>query len=78
VKSRTLAQKLVESGAVRLNSVRCKQPDARIGAGDVLTITIGKRLLVWKVLAPGDRRGPASEAQGLYEDLSPELPPRSA
>jgi ribosome-associated heat shock protein Hsp15 len=74
VKSRTLAQKLVESGAVRLNSVRCKAPDARVGPGDVLTLMIGKRILVWKILAPGERRGPAPEAQTLYEDLSPELP----
>lgn len=78
MKSRTLAQKLVEGGSVRLNSVRCKEPDARIGAGDVLTITVGKRLLVWKVLACGERRGPPAEAQGLYDDLSPTMPPREA
>ena len=29
-------------------------------------------LLVWRVLATGERRGPAPEARTLYEDLSPQ------
>ena len=73
VKSRTLAQKLIESGAVRVNAARTLSSDHRVGAGDVLTMTIHSRLLVWKVLDPGDRRGPPAEAQTLYEDLSPDL-----
>jgi ribosome-associated heat shock protein Hsp15 len=31
---------------------------------------------VWKILDPGIRRGPPSEAQALYEDLSPPPLPR--
>ena len=73
-KSRTLAQKLIEGGAVRVNSHKTRETDARVGPGDILTMTIGKRLLVWKILDVGERRGPATEAQTLYEDLSPELP----
>jgi ribosome-associated heat shock protein Hsp15 len=75
VKSRTLAQKIIETGAVRVNSERTERSDHKVGAGDVLTMTIHGRLLVWRILDPGERRGPASEAHGLYEDLSPpELP----
>ena len=74
VKSRTLAQKLVETGAVRVNSERTIRTDHPVGAGDVLTMTVHSRLLVWKVLDAGERRGPAVEAQGLYEDLSPDVP----
>ncbi len=74
VKSRTLAQKLVEAGQVRVNSERTTAPDRRVGPGDVLTMTIGKRLLVWRILGEGARRGPPAEAMTLYEDLSPELP----
>jgi ribosome-associated heat shock protein Hsp15 len=74
VKSRTLAQKLIESGVVRINSERTTAPDARVGPGDVLTMTLGRRLLVWRIVDPGTRRGPATEAQALYEDLSPHLP----
>lgn len=37
-------------------------------------MTLPGRLLVWRILAPASRRGPASEAASLYEDLSPEVP----
>jgi ribosome-associated heat shock protein Hsp15 len=71
VKSRTLAQKLIEAGTVRVNSERTLHTDHQVGAGDVLTMTIHSRLLVWRIVDPGARRGPPAEAQGLYEDLSP-------
>jgi ribosome-associated heat shock protein Hsp15 len=76
VKSRTLAQRLIESGAVRVNSDRTLHTDHQVGAGDVLTMTVHSRLLVWRILDAGTRRGPPSEAQGLYEDLSPPPLPR--
>jgi len=71
VKSRTLAQRLIETGAVRVNSERTLAADRRIGAGDVLTMLLHDRLRVWRVLDPGQRRGPAAEAARLYEDISP-------
>ena len=74
VKSRTLAQKLIEAGAVRVNAQRTLAPDRQVGAGDVLTMTINRRLLVWRIRDPGNRRGPAAEAAALYEDLTPSLP----
>ncbi|RYE09251.1 MAG: RNA-binding S4 domain-containing protein [Hyphomicrobiales bacterium] len=76
VKSRTLAQKLIESGVIRVNSERTVRTDHQVGADDVLTMTVHTRLLVWKILDPGTRRGPPAEAQALYEDLSPPLLPR--
>ena len=71
IKSRTLAQKLIESGAVRVNSERTLDSDHKVGAGDVLTMTVSRRLLVWRIVDAGTRRGPAPEAALLYEDLSP-------
>ena len=76
LKSRTLAQKLIETGAVRVNSERTLHTDHQVGPGDVLTMTVHSRLLVWKILDPGTRRGPPTEAQTLYEDLSPPPLPR--
>lgn len=76
VKSRTLAQKIIETGAIRVNSEKTARTDHRVGAGDVLTMSIQGRILVWRILDPGTRRGPASEAQGLYEDMSPPMPPK--
>lgn len=75
-KSRTLAQKLIEAGSVRVNSERTLHSDHQVGAGDVLTMSFGTRLMVWKIKDAGARRGPATEAAMLYEDLSPPPLPR--
>lgn len=76
VKSRTLAQRLVASGAVRVDGRRVTAPDRRIAAGAVLTIGLPGRIRVLRVRDPGIRRGPAAEAAGLYDDLSPPMPAR--
>ena len=75
MKSRTLAQKLIETGAVRVNSERTVRTDHPVGEGDVLTIAVHSRLLVWKIRDAGARRGPPEEARELYDDLSPNLKP---
>jgi len=69
-KTRTLAGKVVAGGHVRVNSLRAAKPAQRVGAGDTLTFPQGDRIRVIRVLAPGERRGPAAEAQTLYEDLT--------
>lgn len=74
VKSRTLAAKLVASGKIRVNRERAQKASRLVRAGDVLTFPLGPHIRVIKILAPGTRRGPASEAQQLYEDLSPPAP----
>lgn len=71
VKSRSLGAKLVQAGRVRLNGEKISQPAESVRPGDVLTLTLDRRILVYKVLAPGNRRGPAEEARTLYEDMSP-------
>lgn len=75
-KSRNLAQGFVQSGAVRLNREKIDQPSKAVRPGDVLTMSLHGRIRVIKIRAPGMRRGPASEASQLYEDLSP--PPEPA
>lgn len=77
IKSRTLAQKVIETGAIRVNSERTDRSDHKVGAGDVLTMQLHGRVLVWRIVDPGTRRGPASEAMTLYEDLSPPPLPKS-
>ena len=71
IKSRTLAQKFIETGAVRVNSDRTDKSDYKVGAGDVLTMALHNRIVIWRIIDCGTRRGPAPEAQGLYQDLSP-------
>lgn len=75
-KSRTLAASTVAQGRVRINGARCEKPSATVKIGDVLTLSAGPHVRVIKVLSAGERRGPASEARLLYEDLTPPAPPR--
>lgn len=78
VKTRSLAQKLIADGAVRVNTIRTTSSAKGIGVGDVLTISLPSRLRVLKLAATGTRRGPAAEAATLFEDLSPPVPKRDA
>ena len=74
VKTRSLAQKLISAGCVRINSARAEAPHKTVRPGDVLTITLPRDVKVLEVLLPGERRGPATEAQTLYADKSPPKP----
>ncbi len=76
VKTRTLAQKLVRGGNVRVNGTRITLVSFTVGPGMVLTITHAARIFILRIVTPGTRRGPAPEAQLLYKDLSPEIPTR--
>jgi len=69
-KSRSLAAAAVR-GPLRLNGHPVSKPAQPVRPGDVVTFTQADRVRVIRVLAPGTRRGPAPEAQTLYEDLSP-------
>jgi ribosome-associated heat shock protein Hsp15 len=69
VKARTSAAALVESGHVRVNGVREAAPGRAVKLGDVLTIGLDRRVRVLKVTAFSEKRGDASAARVLYEDL---------
>lgn len=73
-KSRTLAGKLCGSGKLRLNSQLIRKSHATLIEGDVLTFPKNDDVRVIRVVALGARRGPASEAVSLYEDLEPPQP----
>ena len=69
VKARTSAVALVEAGHVRINGMREKSPGHAVKAGDVLTIALDRSVRVLKVLGFAERRGDASAARVLYDDL---------
>ena len=73
-KSRTLAQNLIGRGKVRLNRAKIDKPSTLVKSGDVLTVVIGPAVRSLEILAIGMRRGPATEAQLLYRDLTPAAP----
>ena len=75
-KSRGLAAALVKSGRIKVNGTPVSKPSRAIAAGVVLTFPKEDEVRIVKVLGLGVRRGPAPEAQALYEDLTPVREPR--
>ena len=71
IKSRSLATKLCNSGKVRVNGNLIKKAHQSVTPGEVLTFSVGPNIRVIKIIKLGNRRGPAKEAQALYEDLQP-------
>ncbi len=70
-KTRALAQRFVEDGRVRLTRTgqesRLDKPSRSVRPDDILVFALGPKLVAIQVLEIGDRRGPASEAQDLYQ-----------
>lgn len=70
-KTRTLAQKLAESGHVKLNGASVGKAAQTVKPGDELELVLGPMRKAVRVVALGERRGPAPEAQALYEETRP-------
>ena len=70
-KTRSLAAKQVGAGHIRLNGSKITKTAQNVTAGDVLTFPQGRQIRVVEVVAIGERRGPAPEAQTLYLDKTP-------
>tara|TARA_B100000676_G_scaffold241989_1_gene243377 strand:- start:20 stop:403 length:384 start_codon:yes stop_codon:yes gene_type:complete len=69
-KSRSLSSKAILSGKVRVNSNKIIKPASKVKINDVLTINHVNMVRIIQIQSLGARRGPASEAQKLYKDLS--------
>src|ERR1041384_4899864 len=68
-KTRSLATEAVDGGKVELNGERA-EPSKLIKAGDELRLRLGPYEHILIVRALGERRGPASVAQTLYEETT--------
>ena len=77
-KSRTQAQAIVTSGAVRINRQKIDNASHAVRIGDTLTLALASGVRVLRVLDTGHRRGPVAEARLLFEDLAPSLPATGA
>ena len=75
-KSRTQAATLCAGSRVRRNRRLLTKASATVRVGDVLTFPQGGQVRVVRVLALPGRRGPASEALALFDDLSPPAAPQ--
>jgi len=70
-KTRSLAAKQVGAGHIRLNGSKIAKTAQNVTPGDVLSFPQGRQNRVVEVVAIGERRGPAPEAQTLYLDKTP-------
>ncbi len=70
-KTRAMATRVIASGRFRLDGEVMSKPHRAAKIGHTLTFAQGSNIRVIKILALGGRRGPASEATSLYEDLAP-------
>lgn len=66
-KTRALASAAIAGGKVHVNGVRAK-PAKQLRVGDALRMRLGPYEWLVTVRALSERRGPASEAQLLYEE----------
>jgi ribosome-associated heat shock protein Hsp15 len=73
-KTRAIAARLAGGGRIRVNGARIEKPAHQVAPGDVLTFPQARRVRVVRILALGERRGPAPEARALYEDMTEDAP----
>ena len=72
LKSRTLAQALIDAGNVRLDGKRVEKPTVEVKLGSVIALPLRGKVRVLRVIDLPTRRGPASEARSCYEELGEE------
>lgn len=66
-RTRAMAQQAATKGHIRLNGARVEKASAGVGPGDILTLPRGNSVVAIRVQALAIRRGPARDAQALYE-----------
>ena len=74
VKSRTLAQSVINEGHVRIDGKRVEKSSDEVRVGSVVVLPLHGQVRVLKVLCLPERRGPAAEARLCYEELGIDEP----
>lgn len=69
VKSRTLAQSIIDEGHVRIDGKRVEKASEEVRAGSVVALPLHDRVRIVRVLTLPHRRGPPAEARACYEEL---------
>jgi ribosome-associated heat shock protein Hsp15 len=69
VKSRTLAQALIEQGRIRMDGKRVTKASEEVRVGSVIALPLRGEVRVIRALALPARRGPAPEARRYYEEI---------
>ena len=74
LKSRTLAQSLIEEGHVRIDGKRVEKSSEDVRIGSIIAMPLHGKVRVLRVLSLPGRRGPAAEARACYQELGPDSP----
>jgi ribosome-associated heat shock protein Hsp15 len=69
VKSRTLAQALIDTGHVRVDGKRVEKTSEPVRVGSTIALPLHDKVGVLRVLSLPARRGPATEARACYEEV---------
>jgi ribosome-associated heat shock protein Hsp15 len=69
VKSRTLAQALIDAGHVRLDRERVVKTSEEVRVGSIIALPLRGEVRILRVISLPARRGPAAEARACYEEL---------
>jgi ribosome-associated heat shock protein Hsp15 len=72
VRSRTLAQGVIEEGRTRIDGKRVEKPSEPVRVGSVIALPLRGKVRVLRVLALPGRRGPPAEARAAYEEIDAE------
>jgi ribosome-associated heat shock protein Hsp15 len=77
VRTRTAAAGLADGGLVRINGTRVDAASRAVRVGDVVTVALD-RIRILRVAGFSERRGSATDAAALFEDLSSPAAPSAA
>jgi ribosome-associated heat shock protein Hsp15 len=69
VKSRTVAQHVIEAGHVRIDGKRVEKPSEDVRAGSVIALPVHDEVRILRVLDLPTRRGPTAEARASYQEV---------
>ncbi|HXP03950.1 MAG TPA: RNA-binding S4 domain-containing protein [Stellaceae bacterium] len=69
-KSRSLAARLCAAGEVAVNGVAVAKPNHTVKSGDIVVVVQRGWERRVRVVALGERRGPATEARSLFEETA--------
>ncbi|WP_298222372.1 RNA-binding S4 domain-containing protein [Acidocella sp.] len=68
-KTRSVAEAMIEKGAVRINRQPTDKPHAKLRPGDVLTLALPQGVKVVEIILLPGRRGSATVARKLYREV---------
>jgi ribosome-associated heat shock protein Hsp15 len=72
VKSRTLAQGVIDTGHVRLDGKRVEKTSEPVRVGSTIALPLRGEVRIIRVLSLPERRGPPGEARACYQELGPD------